>query len=59
MLKKRIPTGHGPRTEEDTRPKGLIRAQWRKVLYGYLRDASSQLERDQCFINEQAQQLVV
>ena len=27
-------------TEEDTRPKVLIRGEWRKVLDGYLRDAS-------------------
>ena len=46
-------------TEEDIRPKVLIRAQWRKVLDGYPRDASGKLEPDQLFINEQAKQLVV
>ena len=44
--------------KEDTRPKVLIRGEWRKVLDGYLRDASSQLERDQLFINDLAKQLV-
>ena len=39
-------------TEEDTRPKVLIRGEWHKVPDGYVRDASSQLERDQRFINE-------
>ena len=45
-------------TEEDTRPKVLICGEWRKVLDGYLRDASGQLERDQFFINDLAKQLV-
>ena len=45
-------------TEEDTRPKVLIRGQWRKVRDGYPRDASAQLDRDQLFINELAKQLV-
>ena len=33
-------------TAEDTRPKVLIRGEWRKVPDGYPRDASSQLECD-------------
>ena len=45
-------------TEEDTRPKVLIRGEWRKVLDGYSRDASGHLERDQLFINDLAKQLV-
>ena len=46
-------------TKEETRPKVLIRGQWRKVPSdGYPKDASSQLERDQQFINELAKQLV-
>ena len=45
-------------TEEDTRPKVLIRGEWRKVPDGYPRDASGQLERDQLFINDLAEQLV-
>ena len=32
--------------EEDTRPRVLIRGEWRKVPDGYLRDACGQLERD-------------
>ena len=32
--------------EEDTRPKVLIRGEWRKVPDGYPRDASGQLEHD-------------
>ena len=36
----------------------LIRGEWRKVPDGYLRDASSQLEHDERFINELAKRLV-
>ena len=39
-------------TEEDKRPKVLIRGEWRNVPDGYPADASSQLERDQLFIND-------
>ena len=46
-------------TEEDTRPKVLIRGEWRKVPDGYPADASGQLERDQLFINDLSKQLVV
>ena len=46
-------------TEEDTRPKVLIRGEWRKVPDGCPTDASGQLERDQLFINDLAKQLVV
>ena len=45
--------------EETTRPKVLIRGEWRKVLDGYSRDAFFKLERDQLFINELAKQRVV
>ena len=45
-------------TEEDTRPKVLIRGEWRKVPDGYPTDASGQLERDQLFINDLSKQLV-
>ena len=45
-------------TEEDTRPKVLIRGEWRKVPDGYPTDACGQLERDQLFINDLAKQLV-
>ena len=45
-------------TEEDTRPKVLIRGQWRKVPDGYPTDASGQLERDQLFIDDLSKQLV-
>ena len=45
-------------TEEDTRPKVLIRGEWRKVPDGYPADASGQLERDQSFINDLSKQLV-
>ena len=45
-------------TGEDTRPKVLIRGEWCKLLDGYPRDASGQLERDQLFINDLAKQLV-
>ena len=44
-------------TEEDTRPKVLIRGQWRKVPDGYPADASGQLEHDQLFINDLSKQL--
>ena len=46
-------------TKEDTRPKVLIRGEWRKVPDGYPGDASGQLKRDQLFINDLAKQLVV
>ena len=45
-------------TEEDTRPKVLIRGEWRKVPDGYPADASGQLERDRLFINDLSKQLV-
>ena len=45
-------------TKEDTRPKVLIRGEWRKVPDGYPADASGQLERDQLFINDLSKQLV-
>ena len=45
-------------TEEDTRPKVLIRGEGRRVPDGYLVDASGQLERDQLFINDLSKQLV-
>ena len=55
MAQPSIPT-HA--TEEDTCPKVLIHEEWCKVLDAYPKDASSQLERDQQFINELAKQLV-
>ena len=45
-------------TEEDTRPKDLIRGEWCKVLDGYPEDASGLLERDRLFICDPAKQLV-
>ena len=45
-------------TEEATRPK-VIHGEWRKVSDGYPADASSQLERDQLFINDLFEQLIV
>ena len=45
-------------TEEDTRPKVLIRGEWRKVPDGYPADASGQLQRVQLFINDPSKQLV-
>ena len=45
-------------TEEDTRPKVLIRGEWRKVLDGYPAYASGQLEHDQIFINDLSKQPV-
>ena len=45
-------------TEEDARPKVLIRGEWRKVPDGYAADACGQLERDQLFINDLSKQLV-
>ena len=47
-----------PTEEEDTRPKVLIRGEWRKVPDGYIADVSGQLERDQLFINDLSKQLV-
>ena len=44
--------------EEDTRPKALIRGEWRKVPDWYPRDACGQLDRDELFINDLAKQLV-
>ena len=44
-------------TEEDTRPKVLIRGEWCKVPDGYPRDACGSLERDHLFINDLAKQL--
>ena len=46
-------------TEEDARPKVLIRGEWRKVPDGYPTDASGQLERDHLFIGDLSKQLVV
>ena len=37
---KAQPSMPGPAANKDTRPKVLIRGEWRKVLDGYLRDAS-------------------
>ena len=48
-----------PTEEEDTRPKVLIRGEWRKVPDGYPADASGHLERDQLFIDDLSKQLVV
>ena len=45
-------------TQEDTRPKVLIRGEWRKVPDGYPADASGWLECDQLFINDLSKQLV-
>ena len=45
-------------TEEDTRPKVLIRGEWRKVPDGYPADASGRLEHDQLFINDPSKQQV-
>ena len=45
-------------TQEDTRPKVLIRGEWRKVPDGYPANACGQLERDQLFINDPSKQLV-
>ena len=45
-------------TKEDTRPKVLIRGEWRKVPDGYPANASGQLERNQLFINDLSKQLV-
>ena len=45
-------------TEEDTRPKVLIRGEWRKVPDGYPANASVQLEGDELFINDLSKQLV-
>ena len=45
-------------TEEDTRPKVLIRGERRKVPDGYPTDAPGQLQRDQLFINDLSKQLV-
>ena len=47
-----------PTEEEDTRPKVLIRGEWRKVPDGYPADASGQVERDQLFIDDLSKQLV-
>ena len=48
-----------PTEEEDTRPKVLIRGEWRKVPDGSPTDASGRLECDQLFINDLSKQLVV
>ena len=47
-----------PTEEEDTRPKVLIRGEWRKVPDGYLADASGQLDSDQPLIDDLSKQLV-
>ena len=47
-----------PTEEEDTRPKVLIRGEWRKVPDGYPAHASGQLEGDQLFIDDRSKQLV-
>ena len=52
------PSVDTPTEEEDTRPKVLIRGEWRKVPDGYPADASGQLERDQLFIDDLCKQLV-
>ena len=52
------PSVDTPTEEEDTRPKVLIRGEWRKVPDGYPADASSQPERDQLFINDLCKLLV-
>ena len=52
------PSVDTPTEEEDTRPKVLIRGEWRKVPDGYLADASGHLERDQLFIDDLSKQLV-
>ena len=52
------PSVDTPTEEEDTRPKVLIRGEWRKVPDGYPADASGQLERDQLFIHDLCKQLV-
>ena len=46
-------------TKEDTRPKVLIRGEWRKVPDSCPENASGQLERGQEFIEEPTKQLVV
>ena len=55
---KAQPSMATPATDEDTRPKVLIRGEWRKVPDSYPKDASGLLERDQQFLKEQAKQLV-
>ena len=52
------PSVDTPTEEEDTRPKVLIRGEWRKVPDGYPADASGQLERDQLFIDDLCKQVV-
>ena len=52
------PSVDTPTEEEDTRPKVLIREEWRKVPDGYPADASGQLECDQLFIDDLCKQLV-
>ena len=42
---KAQPSMATPATDEDTRPKVLIRGEWRKVLDCYPKDASGQVER--------------
>ena len=52
------PSVDTPTEEEDTRPKVLIREEWRNVPHGCPADAASQLERDQLFIDDLCKQLV-
>ena len=53
------PSVDTPTEEEDTRPKVLIRDEWRKVPDGYPADASGQLERDQLFIDDMCKYYVL
>ena len=55
---KAQPSIPNPATEEDNRPKVLIRGEWHKVPDAYPKDAFGHVERDQRFINELAKQLV-
>ena len=57
-LEARLQPSMATPTEEDNRPKVLIRGEWRKVPDGYPVDASGQLEHDQLFINDLSKQLV-
>ena len=52
------PSVDTPTEEEDTRPKVLIRGEWREVPDGYPVDASGQLERDQLFIDDLCKHVV-
>ena len=54
----RPPPSMATPTEQDTRPKVLIRGEWCKVPDGCPADASGHVERDQLFINDLSKQLV-